>query len=468
MSLLQTVRFSLLVDRSDKASRWSPAKVQRVAQKRLRSLLAHAVAHSPFYRRKYAGIDIARCELTDLPPLNKTELMEQFDQTLTDPTLHRHDLEQFASDTKNLGVWYRGKYSVCHTSGSQGQPTLIVQDRECIERLFGLLSSRANSMGRPGVGELIRRLRRPLRLALVTLPRGFYPSGAAFEFMPEFVGRFVEVRRYSSLQTDLVEQLRAFQPNTLIAYASILELLAQQVDDLKFTELRQVTNSSEQLTDRARQRISAAFGVPLLDHYGIGECLHLTAGCHTACGAHINADWAIVEVVDEQYRPVPPGELGHRVLVTNLLNRVQPFIRYEVGDRIALATTPCRCPTRMPRIDRIEGRTGDLFWTHDGQRYRFVSGPLFQVVADSLGEVREWQAVQHQRNSIEVRLEMLPGATLSPEAACATFRQRLEKSGLPERVDVHICVVPALQPDEKTGKLRRMISEVGVPDDLPA
>ena len=40
----------------------------------------------------------------------------------------------------------------------------------------------------------------------------------------------------------------------------------------------------------------------------------------------------IVELVDADNRPVPPGVPSARVLVTNLTNLTQPLIRYELND----------------------------------------------------------------------------------------------------------------------------------------
>ncbi len=49
---------------------------------------------------------------------------------------------------------------------------------------------------------------------------------------------------------------------------------------------------------------------------------------------HVNSDWYILEPVDEDYRPVAPDVGSHTVLITNLANRVQPLIRYDLGDRV--------------------------------------------------------------------------------------------------------------------------------------
>jgi phenylacetate-CoA ligase len=466
MSIIQTVRFSLLTDRLYKVSRWKLQRVERLQQKRLRRLVSLAVERSPYYRAKYRGIDVNSVELSQLPPTGKEELMANFDSALTDPQIRRTDVEKFMADPANLGRWFLDRYAISHTSGTQGSPSLIVQDRRSLEILFAMMSSRANASGKPGLIEGFRRLRSPFRVAIVSMDRGFYPSGAAFEFMPELVGRFVNVLRLSSMQNDLIGRLNEFQPNALVSYATVLETLALQSNRLRLSDLRQIANSSEQLTKHARDRVRKAFGVPVFDHYGLGECLFLSDGCPTDGGAHVNADWAILEVVDEHYRPVPDGQLGQKVLITNLANTVQPFIRYEVGDCLAMAEGPCRCGSRLPRIDCIKGRSAELFWIHDGNQYRFVANPLFQIAADSLNEIREWQAVQLERNRIEVLLQLLPNVALRPETLRHEFNKKLNEYGLPEKVTIDVRIVPSFASDPKTGKFRRMISHVGQPADL--
>ena len=98
-------------------------------------------------------------------------------------------------------------------------------------------------------------------------------------------------------------------------------------------------------------------------------------------GAHINADWAILEVVDSDYRPVTAGQLGSegvpiyesgefRAAVHSLRSRDDRIMR-------SLRNLAAR-GSRLPRIERIEGRSGDLFWTQgDASGYRMLSGVLF-------------------------------------------------------------------------------------------
>lgn len=462
MFIAQTIRFSVVAHRLGRLRRKSPAVIHELREQRLREVLRSAVT-TPFFRDKYHGLDVNTVELAQIPPTTKRELMAHFDDTVTDPAIRRADVERFIKDRRNLGRFFRGRYAVSHTSGSQGQPLILVQDRRCLEVLCGIMATRASVVTKPSLKEGFRRLLDPLRQAVVTMDRGFYPSGAAFEFVPALCGRFLRMRRLSAMQPDLLDQLNAFQPHSLIAYPSTLEWLALHPQRLHLaTHLRQVGSTGEALTDRARERIKQFFNVPVFDHYGIGECLFLAEGCPTDGGAHLNADWAILEVVDQDNRPVPDGTPGAKVLVTNLANTVQPIIRYEVGDVVTMATRACRCGSRLPWIERVDGRASEVFWIGD-KREQMVGSLVFKHGIEYLHHLRDWQAVQVERNRVELRLEPLPGVPLEQAPAERVVVEKLAELGLPATVRVQVRVVPTLGVDPATGKFRRMISLVDPP-----
>jgi phenylacetate-coenzyme A ligase PaaK-like adenylate-forming protein len=471
MGLLDGIRFVRWAYALSKLRRAAPECWLVRQQARLRELLRLAVDRAPFYRAKYRGIDVSRCRLTDLPPTSKSELMAHFDEAVTDPEIRRADLEAFLDDPGNVGRWFLGRYAVSHTSGSQGQPMMIVQPRRLLELFFALQLTRGNATTRVTVPEAFRRLFNRGRLAVVTMKNGFYPSASTFSYMPPIVSAYTKVLRLSQTDPDLIEKLNAFRPQALTGYASVLDRLAAEAEAGRLRlapDLKQLVNNSEMLTEAARARIEAAFGVHVMNNYATGECTFLSIGCRKDVGAHVNADWVIFEVVDEQYRPVPPGTPGQKVLITNLGNTVQPFIRYEVGDVVVMATTPCRCDSTMPRIERIEGRTSDKFWVRDGSAYRPVPSSVFKQAFDYLREVREWQAVQEKRNSVTLRVELLPGAVLDETRAWSIIHRQLDLYDLRGLLQLRLETVPRLVADPATGKFRRMVSLVGAPSDLPS
>ena len=80
-----------------------------------------------------------------------------------------------------------------------------------------------------------------------------------------------------------------------------------------------------------RSVISDVFGAPVLDMFACTEGLVGKAAPDDDVFI-FNTDMCIVELVDTDYRPVPPGVPSAKALVTNLFNLAQPLIRYELTD----------------------------------------------------------------------------------------------------------------------------------------
>jgi phenylacetate-CoA ligase len=440
-------------------------EILEVQRERLVDLVQHAREHSAFYREKFARIDGSSFKLTDLPTSSKSEIMEHFDEALTVSDVHRREVEEFLADQSNLGKYFRDKYVLSHTSGSQGQPFLIVQTPENLELLFALQASRGNHHSL-NVWQTVKHFISPARLAAVTLKRGFYPSACAFEYMPEGARRYLEVLQLSLTDKDLIQQINAFRPTHLTAYASVLHELARQSESGRLTlkpELQQLVNISERLMPQAREHYAEVFGAPVLNDYGMGECLFLTNGCLTSGGMHVNADWAIMEVVDEENRPVPDGTKGAKVLITNLANYVQPIIRYEIGDIATMAIEPCGCGSNLPLIAGIEGRDSDMFWIEGNEGVQPFPPAIFGEALQQISQIREYQLIQEDRNRFRILIEPLPGANVDRERAEKILHEQLEEYDLGREFQIELEVVERLMPKDGD-KFKRVVSKVASPD----
>jgi phenylacetate-coenzyme A ligase PaaK-like adenylate-forming protein len=465
--MLQTLRFILRIRSFVNASQMTPAQVHNLQQKRFRELLRHAHQHSPFYRRRYQGIDLERCSITDLPPLSKVDMMANYDNFPTDRSIQRAELENFMSDEANLGKYFLGKYVVCHTSGSQGQPALIVQEPEAGMVTMALQMARGNALKKSPL-TAVQRLLRPARWALVTLKPDFYPSGIMFAYMPPGARPLYRLQ-WSSLFDPIAEtvaKLNAFQPDYLTGYNSILEPLARQEQEgrLKLCAggcLRQVTNISEPLSDEVRLKLEDTWGVHVSNQYGMGECPHLSYGCPHAPGSHVNSDVAILEVVDDHYRPVPPGVPGAKILVTNLINHVQPFIRYEIDDIVTMSARPCVCGSHLPLVQSVIGRAQDKLWVEVGGKTREMPLFPFRVGLQKCFEVAEYQIVQTGHNRYVLRVVPLTGQSIDAERVHALVTAPMEVEGLKDIVDVRVQVIDAIQNDPRSGKLKRVVNLIG-------
>jgi phenylacetate-coenzyme A ligase PaaK-like adenylate-forming protein len=192
----------------------------------------------------------------------------------------------------------------------------------------------------------------------------------------------------------------------------------------------------------------------------------LSTGCPKGHGMHVQADWVILEVVDRNNHPVELGQPGEKVLITNLYNTVQPFIRYEVGDIVTMSPTRCPCGSPLPLILQVEGRTDEIVWVRAGDRYREVHPYVFLSVLDECAGVGAYQIVQTQRNHFELRAAPAPGRTLSRKALQDIMDHGLERFGLADLVHFDVEVTDDIAPDPRTGKLRRITSRVGKPEEV--
>jgi phenylacetate-CoA ligase len=186
---------------------------------------------------------------------------------------------------------------------------------------------------------------------------------------------------------------------------------------------RVVIAAAETLMPPERDAIERAFRAPVRSHYSCLEIPRIAQTCpDNPAVLHVNAERAIVRVVDEEGRSVAPGERG-RVVVTDLVNQVMPFINYDLGDT-AILGTPCPCGRGWPTLAAIEGRVTETLATGDGRAVSAaVLGQFLVTVCDVIPYVWEYQAVQESLGRVELRV--VPTARYSADVG-ETLRRQLE------------------------------------------
>src|SRR6266545_3599934 len=153
---------------------WSAEQIHAAQQNGLRRLLAHAVTHAPFHRRRLAGIDVDRLEpadLSSLPVMTKADMMAALEEVLTDQRLTRNLVEQALAATAAEPVPILDDYVALATGGSSGQRGVHVFDRAALvgyaSSLARPLLARLHALGGPPPGGL------PIAMvAAVSVPAG--------------------------------------------------------------------------------------------------------------------------------------------------------------------------------------------------------------------------------------------------------------------------------------------------------
>jgi phenylacetate-CoA ligase len=364
--------------------RWPLERREARQRERLTHLVRHAVRHSAYYREALAGYD-PTVGAASLPVLSKATMMERFDDVVCDPRLRRDALLRHVEQLRDDDL-YLGSYRAMTTSGSSGRKGLFVYDHAgwaAIAAQFLYFSAMAGT--RP-------RLPR-LKLAAIGGGSPAHMSRRGMRTLDVGLHRILSLPVTRPV-TELVAALNAFDPDVLNVYPSMGVLLAEeQLAGRLQLSLRTLSTSSELRTPEAAARIEEAFGVRPFDLYATTEGLW-GGECDRHAGPHLFEDDVIVENVADDWRAVPDGTPGARLLVTNLVNRVQPLIRLEVSDAVTLSATTCACGRTLRRLERVEGRAEDVIWLpgDDGRPVALV--PMqFSVVARDR-DVVEFQVAQ--------------------------------------------------------------------------
>jgi phenylacetate-CoA ligase len=444
-----------------RVTRGTPEMIADRQQKRLSELVAFARAHSRFYAEKYRGLPETISDVRQLPPVTKVELMDHFDDVVTDPFVYKADVCKHISDLENIGKPYLGKYMVWTTSGTTGTPGIFLEDKN-----WDAVITAVNVLRMGGEWYTLEVIRGMLKAG--------GNSASIFAGNGHFLGvTMLERQRMSNRSRarrirlvpvtlpvhEIVAQLNELQPAMLSGYASALGLLAQeQLEGRLNIHPSIVISSAEPLAPENRSLIQQAFGVPPRNNYGCSEGGVMGYECNDS-NMHINADWIIFEPVDAGHNPVPAGQLSDRTLITNLANRVMPIIRYELGDRVTLSPEKCTCGITLPVV-QVEGRTDEIlrFQSANGQQVPVLPLALWSVIKETPG-VLKFQAIQTSPEELKIRLE--PKRAEDPETvwkrvyvnACDYLhKQRLE--------NVHIVRAPELpMRDPKSGKFRNVWAE---------
>jgi phenylacetate-CoA ligase len=425
---------------------WTSEQINAAQRDGLHTMLRHAVEHSPFHRRRLAGIGLSAIgpgDLSALPVMTKPEMMDALDDVFTDRRLRSRDVEAALAVTGAQPVPILDDYVALASGGCSGRRGLFVFDRPAMTSFFSaVVRLPFADPSAPAVG-----LPDGIRIAMVAAPSAVHATGfaAALTSSDGWPGRFELVPATLPL-TQIVERLNAMQPPVLGGYASMLTRLAHEAraGRLRITPAL-VSPTSETLLPEMRAVISAAFGAPVVDGFACTEGLAGKAAPGDDAFV-FNTDMCIVELVDAANRPVAPGVPSAKVLVTNLYNLAQPLIRYELNDVFV----------RQPDAGHhgylracVQGRSDDVL------RY---DGTDVHPIAIRSVMVRSPGVIDYQVHQIPDGINVFTVATegLDVDALTVQLRQALAGAGL-DSAHIAVKLVDRLERNSGSGKLRRFV-----------
>lgn len=369
------------------ASRLSADALRDLQREKLRALLLHAWRETDYYRRILSETGVVRDGTVQLENFKRIPFLTKEVMRSEGPALRARTLPAGRKDFVN------------RTGGSTGEPCEFWQDSyydagNTADKLFHF-ETLGKQLGEPEfkIWGAQRDLVRDTGTHIARAKNFLY-------------NRYVESCATLSTQRirEIIDRINRVQPKTLWAYVDGAFTIARYAveHDCTLHSPAAVFCGGGTLLPPMRDTIETAFRCPAVNYYGSREMGAVACLCTEGGGLHITSHSHVVEVVDENGRPVFDRE-GELVL-TSLTNYAMPFLRYWIGDRGQLSSSPCSCGSPFPVLESVSGRSMESLVKPGGE----LVSPIFLItlLGGTLGSgpVSKFQIVQEALDRVTLRV----------------------------------------------------------------
>ena len=327
---------------------WQP-ELEKMPRKQLEELQVkklkdtiNVCLQSPFYKKRLGELGITADSINSLEDLRKIPFTTKQDL---------RDNYPYGLVGGNLDDAVR----IHSTSGTTGNPCVVVYSEHdicswanMIARNLYMVGCRKNDVFQNSSGY------------------GMFTGGLGFQYGAEWLGAMTVPAGAgnSKRQIKFVKDFGTTCLHAIPSYAiRLAEVFQEEGVDPRSTKLHTLCIGAEPHTEEQRRRIERMLGVKAYNSFGMTEMNGpgVAFECKYQDGMHLWEDNYIVEIVDpDTFEPVPDGEIGEMVLTT-LDRTMMPILRYRTRDLTRIIPGECKCGRTHRRIDRIKGRTDDMF-----------------------------------------------------------------------------------------------------------
>jgi phenylacetate-CoA ligase len=369
-----------------------------------REHVKYIAENSPYYRElfKKEAIDpqgVGLGDIASLPITDKAAIEERNDDFL-------------AVAPESIG-------DMVLSSGTTGRPTRMMYSGADLDRLA---YNEKAAMRRLDIG--------PGDVALLTctMDRCFI-AGLAYYAGIRAVGA-AAVRNGVNTPPSHMEVIRRMDPTVIVGVPSFLLKLGRYMKDEGMDpagiRARTLICIGEPL--RGRDMEMQRLGVELeglwdaraYSTYASSETVTTFCECKAQAGGHIHPALGIVEILDEEGRPLPPGEAGE-VVMTPLMTEGMPLLRFRTGDVSFLVEGGCGCGRTPPRLGPVIGRRKQMIKCHGTTLYP----PAVFAALDDMDAVGEYYMVVDSDYELSDKIEVHVAVT-DPACTSAHIAERLQ------------------------------------------
>lgn len=320
----------------------SREKLRELQLQRLKRTVGLA-ANAPYYKKVFEEKSITPDTVQTLDDIRKLPFTVKADMRANYP------FGLLAGDMKDA-------VRLHSSSGTTGAPTVIVHSQHDLDSWANLVARCLYMVGL-----------RNTDVFQNSSGYGMFTGGLGFQYGAEKLGALT-VPAAAGNSKRQIKFIRDFETTALHAIPSYAIRLAEVfeeegIDPVKDTKLTTLLIGAEPHTEEQRKKIEKMLGVKAYNSFGMTEMNGpgVAFECKEQDGMHFWEDCYLVEIIDpETLEPVPEGEIGELVLTT-LDREMMPLIRYRTRDLTRILPGKCSCGRTHIRIDRIKGRTDDMF-----------------------------------------------------------------------------------------------------------
>ena len=392
-------------------------------------ILKHAFDTTRFYRESYTRAGITRADL------DRPDILEHL------PTVTRQDIRE-AFDSMISSEVRPDQIGRSSTGGSTGAPLTIGTDpRHALEVISWRRLRYWGAEPSDNAGYIYR-----------AIPQGASAKLRAVYHFPTRRSYLGATSMTEAAMAAFISDVQASDAKYWVSYVGALKILAEYVSqkDISFPALKFIWSTAAPLPLSLRLYLEKVFRVPVFSQYGSCEFYWIASERKDRTGHDIDWDIRHVEILDDANRPVPRGEHG-KLVITDMINRAFPLIRYEIEDRSRFLPI-AGSEAAFPVLDYVSGRTADIIPLKNGTK---IPGEFWTTVFYDYAEKIRSFTVQ-QTKDYAITVSFVPGAGWTP-ALEKELAARLETitRGTPvivqaKAVDLH-----------DRGKLSFVSSEVG-------
>lgn len=319
----------------------SRQKLESLQLERLKETVAIA-AHSPFYKTVFDANGITPESIQTLEDIKKIPFT-------TKSQMREHYPYGLVSGDLKKAVRLHS------SSGTTGNPTVIFHSRHDLDSWANLVARCLYMVGL-----------RDTDVFQNSSGYGMFTGGLGFQYGAEHLGALTvpAAAGNSKRQIKFITDFGTTALHAIPSYAiRLAEVFQEEGLDPKSTQLTTLIIGAEPHTDEQRKKIEKMLNVKAYNSFGMSEMNGpgVAFECTEQNGMHFWEDCFLVEIIDpDTAKPVPVGEIGELVLTT-LDRDMMPLIRYRTRDLTRILPGECPCGRTHIRIDRIKGRSDDMF-----------------------------------------------------------------------------------------------------------